>query len=61
MNDHGHAHAGHRLEDTRRQILGIRFGKKPKPDPLTLGGGTKVGCCGTCVGAARPGMSPPSK
>ena len=58
MEGHSHSHAGHLPEDTRRQIMGIRFGKKPKPKPggatgpdgLGLGN-TPVGCCGTCVGA----------
>jgi hypothetical protein len=57
MSDHDHRHHGTALSQPRR-ILGIRFGKKPKPpktgitgpDGLSVGG-TPVGCCGSCVGA----------
>lgn len=55
MHEHDHHHGtAHRPE---RRILGIRLGKKPKPPKTGIagpdglsGGGTPVGCCGSCLG-----------
>ena len=52
MTDHDHHHHA-----KPRRILGIRLGKKPKPPKTGIagpdglsGGGTPVGCCGSCLG-----------
>jgi hypothetical protein len=59
MSDHDHTqHHHHGTETARpRRILGIRFSKKPKPPKTGIagpdglsGGGTPVGCCGSCLG-----------
>lgn len=55
MHEHDHHH--HAEPGQPRRILGIRLGKKPKPKPVGIagpdglsGGGTPVGCCGSCLG-----------
>lgn len=55
MHEHDHHHG---TAPEPRRILGIRLGKKPpKPKPGGIagpdglsGGGTPVGCCGSCLG-----------